>query len=137
MNEIINNIDTKLAILKNKDTQIELTSGYVVAFIHPISKEFIFLANCANIANICYAEYPQLPGTKNIKLAKIYPDLESIKADIYLLRYHHREFLRILTVAKPALHFHAELDLNLLDSEMSLYTLGELTDTNLSEHLGD
>lgn len=138
MKEIISNrVDAKLALLSNDKTQKQLMSGYVVAFVHPQSKELIFLANCANIADICYSEYPQLPGTRNVKLAKMYADLDSVKSDIYLLRYHHRQFLKILTVAKPAIQFQAQLELYEPDSELVLYNLPELVDPNLSENLGN
>ena len=138
MKEVINNqVDAKLALLSNDKTRKQLISGYVVAFVHPQSRELIFLANSANIADICYSEYPQLPGTRNVKLAKMYADLDSVKSDIYLLRYHHRQFLKVLTVAKPAIQFQAQLDLYETNSELVLYNLPELVDPTLSENLGE
>ena len=119
-------ISDKLALLTDKNAVKTYTPGYVVGFIHPKTNQPIFLANCANISDICYARDPKLPGTINIKYAKVYYDIEAAKADIYLLRYHHREFLRITTIAKPIIHFHAELSIDSEDDSIQLYAPVEL-----------
>lgn len=124
----------KIAFLTNKDTEKQLFPGFIVGFIHPFTKEIIFLANCADISAICYSDDPKLPGTKNVKLAKFYANLEKAKNDIYLLRYHHRQFLKIVTIAKPAAHFRAQLSIPgnpIGEEEVNTYTLPELT-TDLS-----
>ena len=49
-----NDMNRKLAILANSQTIKTFEDGYVVAFIHPMTHEPIFLANCADIMSICY-----------------------------------------------------------------------------------
>ena len=116
----------KLALLTNEDATKSCTYGYIIGFIHPKTNQPIFLANSANISDICYAKDPKLPGTTNIKHAKVYYSIEAAKADIYLLRYHHREFLRITTIAKPVAHFHAELLANDVEASIQMYAPVEL-----------
>lgn len=89
-----------------------VTYGYVVAFIHPVTNQFIFLDKSADIKALCYCENPKLPGTSNIRQAKTYTSLAQVKYDIYLLRYHHRGFIKIKTVAKPINYFNDTLYLN-------------------------
>lgn len=101
-------------------------AGFVVAFIHPLTNQPIFLADSANISEICYSQCPKLPGTSNIKYAKIYQDLESAKSDIYLLRYHHRNFLKILTIAKPIVNIRSQSDFNVGTDLTYLYDPTEL-----------
>lgn len=131
-NEVINfsslsGIDSKASMLTAASTYTELTQGYIVGFIHPMLKQVIFLANCADIAAICYAKAPKLPGTQNVKLAKFYSTIDAARSDIYLLRYHHREFLKIVIVAKPVAHFHAELLLpDSTENTIAEYPLSEL-----------
>lgn len=122
-------ISDKLALLTDKNSVKTYTPGYVVGFIHPVSNQCIFLANCADIADICYCEDPKLPGTTNVKYAKVYPDIETAKSDIYLLRYHHRQFLTIRTIAKPVMHFQSKLALDSMipEIEHTLYSLDELS----------
>lgn len=81
-------------IVKNSTT-------YFLAFIHPISKQYVFLAENADIKSICYSNYPRLLGTTVPNYAKIYSSIEAVKSDIYLLRYHHRCFLSILCAIIP------------------------------------
>ena len=125
----------KLKLLSRPDTIKKYDQGYVVGFIHPRSEQVIFLASIADVSQICYAKEPQLPGTLNIKQAKVYQNLDAAKNDIYLLRYHHRQFLNIITVAKPVMHFHAELEIpdsNHFPAPV-LYTLAELAQNGSSD----
>ena len=126
-------ISDKLALLTNADTVKMYTPGYVIGFIHPKTHQPIFLANCANISDICYSKDPKLPGTANIKYAKVYYDIDTAKADIYLLRYHHREFIHIVTIAKPIMHFHAELLIDDSETSIQLYSPLELIAENNSD----
>lgn len=119
-----NDIENKITLLSNPDTLTYFENGVVIGFIHPISGNIIYLANAANITDICYSKNPKLLGTLSIKHAKVYPDIDAAKKDIYLLRYHHRDFLKITTIAKSVMHFHAELMLP--DPQGCLYELPEL-----------
>jgi hypothetical protein len=71
------------------------TEECVIFFINPKSNQMIFLASTANIDDICYSTTPTLPGTVDYFGAKRYKNIEEAKSDIYKLRYHHREFLKI------------------------------------------
>ena len=80
---------------------VKNNTTYFLAFIHPLSKQYIFLAKNADVKSICYSTYPRLLGTTIPNYAKIYSSIEAAKADIYLLRYHHRCFLSILCAIIP------------------------------------
>lgn len=70
---------------------------YVIGFIHPISGSIILLSRLSNIDNICYNKEPKLPGTSSPEYAKHYIDVDTAKSDIYKLRYHFRDFIKIKT----------------------------------------
>ena len=80
---------------------VKNNTTYFLAFIHPISKQYVFLAKNADIKSICYSTYPKLLGTIVPDYAKIYSSIEAAKSDIYLLRYYHRCFLSILCAIIP------------------------------------
>lgn len=77
-----------------------MNSNYTIAFFHPKTGKPVFLATTADINKICYEKYPQIPGTFDIAKAKIYKDLDEAKNVIFKLRYHHREFLAVLSIIK-------------------------------------
>ena len=108
------------------DTVINASSGYVLVFIHPKTQQYILLANNADIPSICYSSNPYLPGTCNPMYAKFYTSLEDLKADVYLLRYHHRKFLNVKMIAKPAQRVHKELNQQNILTNSKIYYLDEL-----------
>lgn len=73
---------------------------YLIFFIHTQSRSVVFLEEKANIDAICYDKNPKLPGTLNPILAKQYKTVSEAKDDIFKLRYHHREFLKVKTGIK-------------------------------------
>jgi len=113
----------KINILTNNtdaDKQI-----YIIFFIHVQSKTIVFLAYNADIEAICYDSNPSLSGTNNYKLAKQYESIEEAKNDIYKLRYHHREFLKVITGIKGV--DMSELDSNnQIDIKTNIYQLTDL-----------
>ena len=78
---------------------------FVLVFFTPDLLDCVFLANSADIQSICYSKAPYLEGTKNILKARFYDNIDSAKSDIYTLRYHHREFLKIKIGIVPAKNF--------------------------------
>ena len=99
---------------------------YVIFFIHAQSKNIIFLDASADIESICYASNPTLAGTINYELAKRYNSIEEAKNDIYKLRYHHREFLKIATGIKSISVYDVKLN-KIPNSETALYKLVDLS----------
>lgn len=101
-------------------------SVYVIFFIHTQSKSIIFLAYTADIDAICYSSNPSLPGSVNYELAKRYKSIEEAKNDIYKLRYHHREFLKVMTGIKEI--SIVDLDIGKIEnSDTITYNLIDLT----------
>lgn len=111
-----------IVITKNK-------LGYILIFIHPNSNDFVYLANSADIQSICYSDRPYLPGTKNPNFAKFYLTANDAKADVYLLRYHHREFLNIPIIIKSAAHLEIKKDNNQIAQNDNVYYLDECSQT--------
>ena len=68
---------------------------YALGFIHPRLQKIIYLHASADIESICYDKNPKLYGCTDIQKAKKYVSVDSIKADLFKLRYHHRRFLNI------------------------------------------
>ena len=108
------------------DAMINTSSSYVLIFIHPKTQQCILLANNADIPSICYSSNPYLPGTCNPMYAKFYTTLEDLKADVYLLRYHHRKFLNVKMIAKPAKRMYKELNQQNILTDSKIYYLDEL-----------
>ena len=77
-----------------------MNNAYVLAFYHPKLSKPVFLANTADVNKICYKTPPQIPGTLNAEKAKIFQNVDDAKAFIYLLRYHRREFLHVMSIIK-------------------------------------
>lgn len=99
---------------------------YLIFFIHKQDKTVVLLAEEANIERICYNDNPTLPGTLSPTKAKKYKSIEEAKKDIYKLRYHHREFLKIVTGIKRMSKEDLEIAL-LTTAYCSNYKLDELT----------
>lgn len=99
---------------------------YLIFFIHKQSKTIVLLAEEANIESICYNDNPTLPGTIFPAKAKKYKSIEEAKKDIYKLRYHHREFLKIVTGIKCMSKEDLEIAL-LTTTYCSNYKLDDLT----------
>lgn len=97
---------------------------YTIFFMHPASKNIVLLAYTADIESICYSDVPSLPGTCNYRLAKKYSTIEQARSDIYRLRYHHRDFLKVFIGIKEL--SENELDIGALSADVSHYLLPEL-----------
>lgn len=112
---------------KVKKISDDLSDGiYLIFFIHAQSNNIIFLSEDADIDAICYASDPILSGTINPMLAKKYIDIEEAKKDIYKLRYHHREFLKVITGIKKM----SKIDLyveTLVKKDVETYKIIDLT----------
>lgn len=99
---------------------------YLIFFIHKQDKTVVLLAEEANIERICYNDNPTLPGTLSPTKAKKYKSIEEAKNDIYKLRYHHREFLKVMTGIKEISII--DLDIGKIEnSDTITYKLIDLT----------
>lgn len=116
----------KLILHTSDKSSLHAVNGYVLIFIHPKTQQGILLAKTAEISDICYTQRPYLPGTSNPMYAKFYNSLDDLKRDVYLLRYHHREFLKINMIAKSAIHIYSELNVGDVISNTNTYYLDEL-----------
>ena len=119
--------ETSELILNTSDKcSLHAVNGYVLIFIHPKTQQGILLAKTAEISDICYTQRPYLPGTLNPMYAKFYNSLDDLKNDVYLLRYHHREFLKVNMLAKPAMRIYSEPNMCDVLSNTNTYYLDEL-----------
>lgn len=113
-------------MLHKVDKVKESVFVYLIFFIHKQDKTVVLLAEDADIESICYNDNPTLPGTIFPAKAKKYKSIEEAKKDIYKLRYHHREFLKIVTGIKRMSKEDLEIAL-LTTTYCSNYKLDELT----------
>ena len=104
----------------NNQVEIIDEEEYIIFFVNPINKELMFLGYMADIDSLCYHSNLILPGTTNYRAAKRYKTVEEAKDDIYKLRYHHREFLKITLGIKKVLK--SSLDIDELTLSNSLLT---------------
>ena len=108
----------------NSNTQVN--PGYVLIFMHPLTQQCVLLARNADISAICYTDKPYLPGTANPAYAKFYESLDELKSDVYLLRYHHRGFLHVKMLAKPAVRICSGPPMQDLLHNTTTYYLNDL-----------
>lgn len=79
----------------NISTQENKTSGYSIVLFYQDTNIYFYLAQIAHINDICYSIDNYIPITMNAALSKLYDSEEAARNDIYLLRYHRREFLKV------------------------------------------
>lgn len=92
-------------MINQQNNDIDKFERYIIFFIEPTNKKIMFLGNIADVDAVCYNENELLYGTKDIRLAKKYSSIDQAKEDIYKLRYHIRNFLKIPIGIKRILDF--------------------------------
>ena len=103
-----------------------IKDAYIIFFIDTKSNKLIFLADSADIDAICYDSNPTLAGTVDYRLAKRYNNITEAKSDIYKLRYHHREFLKVIVGIKK-INVEDLQPAKLSDYEPESYKIADLT----------